>query len=180
MLARLDDLTGVRNRKGFLEAVQQESRRSNRYRQPFSLAYIDLDNFKFVNDNFGHRTGDEVLESVGNILRTNIRESDTAGRVGGDEFAILLPETNKETVQVLLQDLRAQLLQVMRRKDWPVTFSIGCVTSCQDITVEEMTRRADELMYEVKRGNKDSIGFATTSNIRTQHYQRFVSRSARG
>ena len=162
-LARADSLTCLPNRRAFLEVADRESRRSRRLKLPLTLAYVDLDNFKMVNDKYGHNIGDELLRVVGHALRSGVRVSDTVARIGGDEFAILLPDTNQSGAEVLLEGLRGSLLKAMRAKDWPVTFSIGSITFPGGASIEEMIRRADALMYEVKKGGKGSINFDLTS-----------------
>ena len=140
----------------------RKSRRSRRSNYTFTLAYIDLDNFKAVNDPHGHGVGDDLLRVVGQTLKTSSRESDTVARLGGDEFAILLPETDLGGAKLFLENLRARPKKGMRANRWPVTFSIGSITFSRSVSVEEMIRRADELMYEVKQGNKDAIHFDLT------------------
>ena len=93
-LARTDSLTGAVNSRVFYDSLQTEINRSQRYKNPFTIVYIDLDNFKIVNDDFGHSTGDQVLRFVVNQVRKHLRKTDVVARLGGDEFALLLPETN--------------------------------------------------------------------------------------
>jgi diguanylate cyclase (GGDEF)-like protein/PAS domain S-box-containing protein len=157
-LARTDSLTGLANRRAFSEAAEMERARAARYGRPVTLAYVDLDNFKHVNDTLGHSVGDELLAAVARVLRENLRFTDTAGRLGGDEFAILLPETNANAAESALQKLRQILLRTMKARKWPVTFSIGAATFLDNATsVEEMVRFADELMYTVKKTGKNKI-----------------------
>ena len=160
--ARVDVLTGLANRRAFLEAAGNESRRSLRHNYTLTLAYIDLDNFKSVNDKLGHGAGDELLRVVGQMLRTSSRATDTVARLGGDEFAVLLPETDLDGAKLFLEKLRGRLLKAMSSNHWPVTFSIGSITFSRSVSVEEMIQRADELMYEVKQGKKDAIQFDLT------------------
>ena len=160
--ARVDTLTGLPNRRAFLEAAEAESRRSRRRKYALTLAYIDLDNFKAVNDQQGHGAGDDLLRVVGESLKASARESDAVARLGGDEFAILLPETDIDGAKIFLDNLRARLLKSMQTNRWPVTFSIGSITFSRSVSVQEMIRRADELMYEVKQGSKNAIHFDLT------------------
>lgn len=161
-LARIDPLTGLPNRRSFLEVAARESYRTRRHKYCVTVAYIDLDNFKAVNDRRGHAEGDALLQLVAHTMRENLRATDFAARLGGDEFAILLPETDAEGAKTYLEKLRGRLLHAMRQHKWPVTFSIGSVTFSRFITVEEMLQRADALMYNVKHGSKDAIAYELT------------------
>jgi diguanylate cyclase (GGDEF)-like protein/PAS domain S-box-containing protein len=157
-LSRTDALTGVANRRAFYETAEAERKRSVRYGRPVSLAYIDLDNFKQINDQSGHETGDQVLACVAETLRKNIRAESLVARLGGDEFAVLLPETDQVAASLVTNKLRDLLATAMREKDWPVTFSVGVVTYDKPPqSTEQMMHAADELMYRVKREGKNSV-----------------------
>lgn len=161
-LARIDNLTGAVNTLFFYELVQMEIARSQRNKQPFTIAYVDLDNFKSVNDNFGHNMGDEVLCTTVQQAKLQLRKIDAVARLGGDEFASLLPETDKAEAQVAISKIQIRLLDEMRKNSWPVTFSIGVLT-CIDMpqkTTDELIRRADDLMYSVKNSGKNSIRYS--------------------
>jgi diguanylate cyclase (GGDEF)-like protein len=156
--ARTDFLTHLSNRKMFYDAASAEIERSKRYGQPFSLAYLDLDNFKKVNDLYGHKAGDKLLKIVSIVIRRNIRRIDIAARLGGDEFAVLLPETGGEAAEAVVTKLRNMLQVAMDRHRWPVTFSIGIATyETAPLSVDELVSSADDLMYAAKRGGKDRI-----------------------
>lgn len=157
-LSRIDYLTGVANARAFHAIAEGEKARASRYAHPLTLAYLDIDNFKVVNDRFGHQVGDALLVWVAKAIRDNIRASDHVARVGGDEFAILLPETGAEAGQFVLYKLQRVLLEIMQKNAWPVTFSIGAVTFLgQPETLDEMIQRADGLMYSAKNGGKNRI-----------------------
>jgi diguanylate cyclase (GGDEF)-like protein/PAS domain S-box-containing protein len=157
-LARTDVLTGLSNRRAFYEALQMERARTARYGRPITLAYVDLDNFKRVNDSLGHAVGDELLVCVADLLRQTLRLSDTVGRLGGDEFALLLPETSPGAAESLLQKLRKILMDAMQGRNWPVSFSIGAATFLNNPPpLDQMIRAADELMYAVKKSGKNSV-----------------------
>jgi diguanylate cyclase (GGDEF)-like protein len=161
-LARTDYLTGAVNSRLFFELVQMEIDRSQRYEHPFTLVYIDLDNFKAVNDQFGHTTGDLVLRAVVSYAKKYLRKIDVIARLGGDEFALLLPETNQESAGVALTKLQGGLLEEMRQNNWPITFSIGVLTcNVAPLKSDELVKMADELMYSVKRGSKNAIRYST-------------------
>ncbi|MDQ1592540.1 MAG: hypothetical protein QOG71_3167 [Pyrinomonadaceae bacterium] len=157
-LARTDDLTGVINRRSFFEASQQEINRARRHRHPFTVAYMDVDDFKLINDNYGHSIGDTVLRSVTQTIKNNIREIDVVARLGGDEFVILMPETGEAAAQVVVARVHQHLTDTMREYGWPITFSIGVVTwTTPPRTVDLMLKQADEAMYEVKNGGKNRV-----------------------
>lgn len=121
-LTRQDDLTGALNRRGFFEVLDDESKRSQRYLHPLTVVYVDLDDFKLVNDLKGHKTGNLVLQEVARTMQSILREVDFVARLGGDEFALLLPETGAENVRAVLEKLRTALMNKMNARDWRVTF----------------------------------------------------------
>jgi len=159
-LARTDRLTGAANSRSFYELAATELYRARRYDRPFTVAYIDLDGFKSMNDQFGHSTGDHLLRTVVAVLQANLRVTDIVARLGGDEFVILLPETGYEPAQKVMPKLQAKLSEEMRKHHWPVTFSIGVLTcNCPPGTVDEMLNIADKLMYEVKNTSRNAIRY---------------------
>ncbi len=152
-----DPLSGLPNRRHFYELVTSEIRRNHRYDTPFTVAYLDIDNFKTVNDTMGHVEGDKLLRSVGTIISAAIRETDTVARLGGDEFALLLPETDGESALAVAVKVQKQLKSVVESR-WPVSFSMGMVTYLKSpATTDEVVGRADRLMYEVKNEGKDAL-----------------------
>ncbi len=157
-MARMDHLTGVANSRHFSEIAAQEIRRAGRYQHPFTLAYLDIDDFKRVNDSQGHSAGDMLLVAVATSIRNEIRSTDLIARLGGDEFVLLLPETGYEASSVVVRKIFESLNELVRRKEWPVTFSVGVVTfQTPPESVDSMLRTADGLMYAVKHGGKDRI-----------------------
>jgi diguanylate cyclase (GGDEF)-like protein len=160
--SRLDFLTNIANRKGLLERMKLEIERARRYPEPISLAYIDLDNFKAVNDGFGHATGDELLSTVAGIIKSNIRASDLSARMGGDEFAILLPMTRDEDAREVVARIQQKLKSAMEEKSWPVSFSIGLVIFANPPgSADEFIREADKIMYTVKKNAKGELRWAS-------------------
>ena len=160
-LARTDFLTGVLNARFFHELAQMEINRSLRYKRPFTIAFIDVDNFKTINDTFGHTTGDAVLRSIAINIKNHLRKTDIVARVGGDEFVMLLSETSAQTAPVVIFNMQRALLNEMNESGWPITFSIGVLTlSAPPISVDEMLGRADKLMYIVKNSGKNNIQYA--------------------
>lgn len=159
-LSRSDFLTGALNSRAFAEIASAEIVRAQRYEHPFTVAYIDLDNFKAVNDRLGHSVGDTLLRVVANVMRRALRATDAVARLGGDEFAVMLPETNRDAARVSVEKLRAALLAEMRRHGWPVTFSVGALTfRTPPETSDELIALVDGLMYQVKRGSKDAVAY---------------------
>jgi diguanylate cyclase (GGDEF)-like protein len=160
-MARTDYTTGAVNTRYFHDLTEMEIKRFRRYERAFTVAFIDLDNFKVVNDSLGHPAGDDVLRAVTRTLRANLRETDIVARMGGDEFALLLPETDQKDARAVLTHLQGHLLSAMHRKNVPVTFSIGVVTfRSVPTTVSEVVRHADDLMYAVKKGGKNQVKFS--------------------
>ncbi|WP_017720970.1 GGDEF domain-containing protein [Kamptonema formosum] len=157
-LARTDALTNLSNRRAFFELAGMEIARAKRYRTPLTVAYIDADNFKHFNEDFGFRTGDDLLKLIAKTILTNLRSTDLIARLGGDEFAILLPETAYDPAQIAISRVQNALLEAVIDLKWPVTFSIGAVTFIQPPTsVEEMIERADSLMYFAKQNGKNMV-----------------------
>lgn len=161
-LARTDFLTQAINARYFYELAEQEIVRSRRYSHPLSLVYIDLDNFKQVNDRFGHLAGDRVLQQVVQVCTRNLRATDCVARLGGDEFVILLPETGPSAARTILPRLAIHLRDAIRRDNPFVSCSIG-VVSCEDEIPEavELVKWADRAMYGAKSAGKDRIEFVT-------------------
>jgi diguanylate cyclase (GGDEF)-like protein len=160
-LARIDRLTGATSTDFFYDLLQTEIYRFQRNKHPFTIAYIDLDNFKTINDKFGHSTGDKVLGSVAGCTKTELRKTDVIARLGGDEFAILFPETNQIAALVAVSKIQQGLLREMRKSNWPVTFSIGAITfNSTPSTANELIKLADDLMYTVKNNGKNAIRYS--------------------
>ena len=157
--ARFDTLTGAANARHFYALLEQELERVERSRRPFSLVYLDLDNFKTVNDTLGHPAGDGILVETVKILRANTRSIDRVARLGGDEFALLLPETDVAGAAACMEKVREQFREAMRREGVPVTLSLGIVPCARGkgVDVRDLVRRADELMYRTKRDGKDGL-----------------------
>ncbi len=158
--ARTEPLTGISNSRAFSEVVGREIDRARRYSHSLSFAYIDLDDFKAVNDRFGHSVGDMLLQAVAHSIMKDIRETDTVARLGGDEFGILLPETGPKAARHFIERIRDRLTHDVQEHGWPVTFSIGVATFMRPpIDVNEAIRIADSLMYSAKNSGKNTIKF---------------------
>jgi diguanylate cyclase (GGDEF)-like protein len=156
--ARTDSLTGVHNARTFREVAQAELLRSQRIGYPLSLIYLDLDNFKTLNDQRGHSEGDVLLRSIGRGLSMHLRGTDIVGRLGGDEFAVLLPNTDREQAAIVASKLHSLLDASAKAVDPRVSLSMGVLTSLSPAPeVEALISAADKLMYEAKNGGKDVI-----------------------
>ena len=175
--SRIDYLTGAANSRNFYELMDMEISRALRYNRPFTVAYVDLDNFKSINDRLGHKAGDEVLRTVVNTMTECLRKVDVVARLGGDEFALLMPETGQAAAHVALSKMQKSLLMEMQRNAWPVTFSIGAVTwICSPCTPDELIREADGLMYNVKNTGKNSIGYSVFAGpVETEPHESRIS-----
>ncbi len=153
---RHDALTGLLNRRGFRERLFDELRMVTRYRRPLTLAFVDLDDFKSVNDTRGHQTGDEVLALVAATIRDDLRGTDAAARLGGDEFAIVLPETDAEGARTMLERVRTSVERRMREMELGVTASIGALSFSEvPADVGRLLAHADKQMYLVKHSGKN-------------------------
>ena len=168
-LSRTDYLTGAVNSREFHHLLQAEIIRSQRYHHPLSLAYLDLDNFKTINDQFGHQAGDEVLQLFSSTIRNSLRKVDTLARLGGDEFAILLPETDHTAAQGALFKVREAILNQLPPQYSGVTVSIGVVSfTYPPDSPEVMLHHADNLMYQVKSSGKNHVLFAEPDRAEQQ------------
>jgi diguanylate cyclase (GGDEF)-like protein len=160
-LSRTDPLTGVMNKRAFAEMVEYEIASLQRQSSPYSIAYLDLDNFKEVNDTYGHKQGDELLKAVVSCLVRNVRETDLIARMGGDEFTIFFPATDKHAARFVIQRVKEHLLVLSDSHNWPITFSMGVLTcSTGNCSLDEIVSTADRLMYEVKSAGKNDVRFA--------------------
>ena len=153
-----DPLTGLANRAAFYEQAAAELVRCRRYGHAFTIAYIDCDNFKAINDRLGHRTGDALLCAVAIVLQRSVRTSDIVARLGGDEFIIGFVETGSQAALTTVQRMRERLSAMMQRQHWPVTFSIGVATfTSPPASVDMLIDCADQLMYAAKQSGKNAV-----------------------
>ena len=157
-LARRDFLTGIHNWQSFVELAEREVERAKRLKTNLTLAYIDCDNFKTVNDTLGHHTGDMVLRSVASIIGEHVRAADILARLGGDEFIVLFTDARPDGAELAMCNIRSLLLEDMKKNNWGVTFSIGMVSFVNPPhSVETMIKMADILMYDVKKSTQNAI-----------------------
>jgi len=157
-LARSDGLTQVLNGRAFGEVGEKLLRLADRYDHPLALAYIDVDDFKTVNDTAGHSEGDRVLQVVASTLSRCVRSIDVVGRLGGDEFAVLMPETDGEGARSAFRDIQHELRLEAAHGGWPIGFSIGVAVFRQaPATIDDALGVADTLMYRVKQTGKNNV-----------------------
>ena len=157
LLATHDPLTTVLNARAFASQVAQELGRNRRYGRPLALIYLDLDDFKKVNDAHGHATGDAVLRLVADAMRSAVRQADFVGRLGGDEFGVLMPETDGSVAHSVANRLAGGIRTVFRGTP-SVTASIGVVAvTGTEAGSDDLLRKADQAMYEAKRAGKDRV-----------------------
>lgn len=160
--ARTDFLTGIPNRRHFLELAEVELARAHRYRRPFSLLMLDLDMFKDINDRYGHRIGDLTLQKVVEVCRQTLRGVDIVGRLGGEEFGIILPETDTERARQVAERVRqaiaATAVPLVQGGAVFVTTSVGVATfSGSDGNVDAVLTRADQALYNAKRAGRNRV-----------------------
>jgi diguanylate cyclase (GGDEF)-like protein len=165
-LANVDDLTGLYNRRYHDDYLKREFERSKRYQRPFSYTLIDIDHFKSVNDNYGHQQGDMILKELGSRLRTMIRSSDMAFRYGGEEIAVVLPETDLDGAKTIGE----RILKDIERHEFPrkpgepmhITVSLGLASygeSDEFETLHELVKQADECLYRAKKEGRNRMCF---------------------
>lgn len=155
-----DELTGIYNRRYLLDMLESEIKRYKRYKTPFGVAIFDIDNFKRVNDTYGHPIGDTVLREFSSVINSNKRESDIFGRFGGEEFLIILPNTEKKDLNVVLEKFRMSVeLELVKKTGFVVTTSIGAtiIQDVADITLDDIILTIDKKLYEAKSLGKNMV-----------------------
>jgi diguanylate cyclase (GGDEF)-like protein len=166
-LGRTDPLTGLLNGRAFDQQAEHVLALARRYGHDVTLAYIDLDNFKAVNDTLGHHGGDDMLRTTADSIRQCIRAGDVCARLGGDEFVVLLPETKLDGAGALLERLRSSLAETLGRSRCTVSASIGAVAfTAPPPGVDEVIRHADQAMYVAKSAGKDRVCLQTVGTAR--------------
>ncbi len=162
-LTTRDDLTGLFNSRQFYRHIAQEVDRSNRYFRPLALILMDIDNFKTLNDTYGHLFGDNILSAIGDIIKSAIRMQDTAYRYAGDEFTIILPETELEMAISVAERVRQAIENdtqaLLDPRPLTVTVSIGVVEYLTDEDIKSLVHRADSAMYASKKKGRNSISY---------------------
>jgi diguanylate cyclase (GGDEF)-like protein len=160
-LAITDGLTGLYNRRGFFELSQREVERAKRFDRAYSIIILDIDHFKAINDTHGHETGDQVLEKLAGRLSAELRKVDILGRYGGEEFSLLLPETNSAGASIVAERLRCCIADEPIETSQGflnVTISVGLATlTVNTMTLEELLRRADQALYKAKESGRNCV-----------------------
>jgi diguanylate cyclase (GGDEF)-like protein len=160
-MASIDSLTGTFNRRHFLDVGVREFHRSERYHHSVSLLMIDFDNFKLINDNHGHGGGDEALIQAVAVIRDELRAEDTLGRIGGEEFAVILPETGVAGAVQLAERLRSAVSDIVLKiltAELTFTISIGVAErSAEEAHIEETLKRADDALYQAKGQGRNRV-----------------------
>ena len=160
ILASTDALTGTMNRHQFFKLIEEESARSSRYRHPLSIAMLDLDHFKEINDNYGHTVGDDALRLTAEAIRNMLRQQDSICRYGGEEFVVLMPETDANKGFEVLERVRSMVSGIELNaggKKVPLSISIGVTPLHPDETVEHAVQRADAAMYQAKAAGRNRV-----------------------
>jgi diguanylate cyclase (GGDEF)-like protein len=157
--AQTDELTDLANRRRFMSALEQEIARTGRFETPLSLVLFDLDRFKRVNDRCGHQVGDLVLRSTADAVRARIRGTDLAARIGGEEFAILLPGSDAAGAVTFAENLRVAIRREVSVEgvSWPTTASFGVAEFRQGMSSETLVGAADRALYQAKASGRDRV-----------------------
>jgi len=165
--AYTDALTEIPNRRFYYERLLQEIARARRSSSPLTLALVDLDRFKQINDDVGHRGGDQVLKFFSQFLRVNLRQEDIVCRIGGDEFAIILPDTNADNAAAFFDRIRSKLNQVEisidGRSSLRLSFSCGLAVFRSEYLPEDLIEEADHSLYSAKAGGRNRVVSARTA-----------------
>ena len=162
ILARTDYLTGTANRRSLFETAQARFLDKDTNELPFTVIYLDLDNFKMINDTLGHATGDNILRSVGETIKQNLRKTDMVARMGGDEFVALLPGAGSEDCRAIAYKIENSVAEQASSHKWPLSVTMGVATFLKPpASISEMINKADNLMYEAKDAGKHTIKFRT-------------------
>ncbi len=165
-IATIDQLSGINNRRHFMELAIKEFEKANRYKQIFSVLMIDVDDFKVINDKFGHAAGDIVIKNIGKLMKENLRKSDIVGRLGGEEFGVVLPNISLNKAEIVAEKFLKKVFQtVIHYETIPIkiTVSIGVSAFHENInSFEGILKLADEAMYKAKmRGKNCSCSLGT-------------------
>jgi diguanylate cyclase (GGDEF)-like protein len=168
-MAMTDDLTGLFNRRHFTRQGMKELGLAQRSQQPCALIMLDIDHFKAINDTHGHQAGDDVLKTLARVIGQNVREADTVGRLGGEELAVLLPNTDGEVAASLAERLRQSveaIPHVVNGQALTVTVSLGVASLWANTdTLDTLLSRADQAMYAAKHQGRNRVMIYTPTGI---------------
>lgn len=174
-LSEYDPLTSLYNRKSFEKLLMEEIERSDRYKEPLCTLFIDIDNFKVINDTYGYSVGDALLKHMGELIRRNVRRLDVVGRLGGDEFGVILPKANKAVAEYIANRLRQEIIQkptILGDLEIHPSVSIGIVCCPLDAdNLEELISMGEALMYTIKKEGKGRV--KTVDESATEVYKTF-------
>ncbi len=158
LLADTDSLTRLFNARTIKRRYEEAAELARRHQQMLAIGFVDIDDFKAINDSLGHQQGDQVLIAVSAKLKERARISDTVGRLGGDEFVVMLPQTDRQGAEVFFNGLHAGLVEMAAARRWPIGFSIGiAVFPTPPASAEDALAHADALMYQIKQQGKNGL-----------------------
>ncbi|MEM9601432.1 MAG: diguanylate cyclase [Pseudomonadota bacterium] len=166
-LTRVDPMLGIGNRRSMDEELMKITERARRYKRPFSVALVDVDNFKKYNDHYGHQMGDDALVAVANALKSAVRSADSVYRYGGEEFLVILPEVGVDGGAVAAEHMRSAVenlaMEHVLASSGVVTASFGVAEECVDApNMNELIKRADDALYEAKQNGRNRVGTANS------------------
>ncbi|MCP3908434.1 MAG: GGDEF domain-containing protein, partial [Oceanicoccus sp.] len=171
LLASQDSLTGLLNHRSSINQVSKALNEANRYNISIAVIMIDLDNFKLLNDQYGHQVGDEAIVSVSQVLRSNLRDTDSCGRYGGEEFILIITRTDLDEVNQLAERLKSNIAEIhlSQTPDANVTASFGiamCLsTQCEEYTTDSLISAADSALYKAKLSGRNKICFTPSNQM---------------
>lgn len=152
VIARIDPLTGLANQLSFSERIEAEANRCQRFGKTLSVAYLDCDDFKSVNDSWGHAAGDKLLQVLATAMTSSVRKYDVVARLGGDEFALLIVDADAKDVKMICERVAEKIRESTEKQGWQITVSIGIATFTKsELPTDELLGIADKAMYEAKR-----------------------------
>ncbi|WP_073073701.1 GGDEF domain-containing protein [Thermosipho atlanticus] len=160
LLSITDHLTGIYNRRYFEIRLKEEIERAKRNKSAFSIILFDIDDFKLINDSYGHEIGDKILKKIVDLVKSRIRSTDLFFRWGGDEFIILLPDTDLNNAKVLAEQLRQKIYETNFEINNNISASFGITSYTKGISLTELMKKIDFLMYEAKKLGKNKICYS--------------------
>lgn len=158
-LSLIDDLTGLNNRRGFYTLGQYEIMNLKRNNNNLSILYLDIDNFKSENDSLGHKEGDKILKVLSDVIKRTTRNLDISARIGGDEFCVLLPNTDRHMAKSITKRITDEFSQICSTNSWRTTLSIGVLTTRKIMNLDLLIKKSDDLMYKAKEKGKNKVEY---------------------